>query len=67
MEAKSTDQKTFQLTEGRQLLGELIYENLFYTKAAIKLPPAERYEINQVDFFGTSLAVTKNGSEVANL
>lgn len=37
MEAKSTDKKTFHLTENGQLLGELIYKSLFSHKAEIKL------------------------------
>ena len=67
MEAKSTDKKTFQLTENGQQLGELIYENLFYLKAEIKLSNSEHYKIAPVGFFGTSLNVTKNGIEIANL
>ncbi len=67
MEAKSTDKKTFQLTENGQQLGELIYENLFHLKAEVKLPDAEYYKIAPVGFFGTSLCVTKNGTEIARL
>ena len=67
MEAKSTDKRTFQLTENGQQLGELIYENLFSLKAEIKLTNAELYEIKPVGVFGTSITVTKNGTEIANL
>lgn len=67
MEAKSTDKKTFQLTENGQPLGELIYENLFFLNAEIKLANAELYEIRPVGVFGTSIAVTKNGTEIADL
>jgi hypothetical protein len=67
MEAKSTDTKTFQLTENGQLLGELIYENLFFHKAEIKLANSEVYDVKPVGFFGTSLTVTKDGAEVLNL
>lgn len=67
MEAKSTDKKTFQLTENGQQLGELIYKNLFSHKAEIKLTNSELYEVKPVGIFGTSITVTKNGTEVANL
>lgn len=67
MEAKSIDKKTFQLIENGQLLGELIYENLFYLKAEIKLPNSEVYQIKPVGIFRTSTTVTKNGTEIANL
>jgi hypothetical protein len=67
MEAKSTDKKTFQLSENGQLLGELIYESLFSHKAEIKLTEADLYEIKPVGVFGTSIVVSKNGTEIANL
>ena len=35
MEAKSIDKRTFQLTENEKLLGELIYENIFFSKAEL--------------------------------
>jgi hypothetical protein len=67
MEARSTDKKTFQLTENGQLLGELIYENLFFFKAVIKLSNSEFYKIEPAGFFGTSLTVKKNEDEIAKL
>ena len=67
MEATSTDNKTFQLVENGQQLGELAYENLFFLKAKIKLANAELYEVKPVGFFGTSITVTKNETEIANL
>ena len=67
MEAKSTDKKTFQLTNNGQHLGELHYESLFSHKAQIKLTNADTYDIKPVGVFGTSITVTKNGSEIANL
>ncbi len=67
MEAKSTDRKTFQLIEDGQQLGELIYENLFFLTAEIKLANSEIYEIKPVGFFGTIISVTKSGTEIANL
>jgi hypothetical protein len=67
MEANSTDQKTFQLTENGQQLGTLTYESLFLLKAEIRLEKGEHYEIKALGFFGTTITVTKNGSETANL
>jgi hypothetical protein len=67
MEAKSTNRKTFQLTENRQVLGELIYESLLSLKAEIKLPNSDVYEIEHVGIFDTSINVTKNGVEIAKL
>ncbi len=67
MEAKSIDKKTFQLIENKQLLGELIYQNLFYSKAEIKLPNSQIYQIKAIGIFRTSTTVTKNGAEIATL
>ena len=67
MEAKSTDRRTLQLTENGQQLGELIYENLFSLKAEIKLTNSDLYEVYPIGVFGTSITVTKNGTEIANL
>ncbi len=67
MEAKSTDRKSLQLTENGQQLGELIYENMFLLKATIKLPNSDLYEVYPVGVFSTSITVTKNGIEIANL
>ena len=67
MEAKLINKKTIQLTENGQQLGELIYESLFQLKATIKLQNSDLYEIKPVGTFGTSITVTKNGMEVANL
>ncbi|MEP7320180.1 MAG: hypothetical protein ABI921_15595 [Panacibacter sp.] len=67
MEAKSTDRKTLQLTENGQQLGELFYKNLFSLKAEIKLTNSDLYEVTPVGVFNTSITVTKNGTEIANL
>jgi hypothetical protein len=67
MEVKSMGKKTFQLTDGAQQLGKLIYENLFFMKAEIELANAELYEVKPVGIFGTSIAVKKDGTEIANL
>ncbi|RVT72737.1 hypothetical protein EOD40_15100 [Flavobacterium sufflavum] len=67
MEAKSIDKKTFQLIENEQLLGELVYADLFYSKAEIKLPNSETYQIKPIGIFRTTTVVTKKGAEIANL
>jgi hypothetical protein len=67
MKAESKDNRTFQLTEQGQNLGELIYENLFFLNAEIKLTNSEVFEIKPVGLFKTSITVTKNGIEVVNL
>ena len=67
MEANSIDKKTFQLVENGKPLGELIYENIFFSKAEIRFEDSEIYQINPVGFFKTSSIVSKNGKEIANL
>lgn len=67
MEAKSTDKKTFQLTENGHLLGELVYENLFSHKAGIRVAHTVFYDLNPIGIFGTSIAVEKNGAQIASL
>jgi len=59
--------KSFQLTDNEQLLGQLTYKNLFSYNAEITITNSDSYEINPVGFFGTSITVTKNEMEVANL
>lgn len=67
MEANCTNKKTFTLTENGQELGDMVYENLFLLKAEIKLANAEHYDVKPVGFFGTSVTVTKNGTEMVTL
>jgi len=68
MEANSTNNKSFQLTENGFQLGELIYENSFtQMKAEIKLSNSEIYKIEPVGFFETSITVTKDGNKLASL
>ncbi len=68
MEANSTNNKSFQLTENGNQLGELIYENSFtQMKAEIKLPNSSAYNIVPAGFFGTSIHVTKDGNKIASL
>jgi hypothetical protein len=67
MEAKLTNNKTLLLSENGQQLGELIYENLLFLKAEIKLKNSALYEISPVGIFGTKINLTENGTEIANL
>ena len=67
MRVECTDSKTFRLTDGEHLLGELVYKNFFSYQAEITLPNSDRYDIKSVGFFGTSMAITKNETEIANL
>lgn len=67
MNANSKDRKTFLLSDNDQSLGELIYETPFYLKAEIKMPNTETYQLAPVGFFGTSVAVTKDGNKIASL
>src|SRR5690606_28351276 len=50
-----------------KLLGELIYENIFFSKAEIILVNSEIYQIKSVGIFRTNTIVTKNGVEIAKL
>jgi hypothetical protein len=67
MRVECTDSKTFRLTDSEHLLGELAYKNLFSYEAEITLTNSDHYDIKSFGFFGTSIAVTKNETETANL
>ncbi len=67
MRIECTDNKTFRLSENDQFLGELAYKSIFSYKAEITLTNSDHYDIKSVGFFGTSIAVTKNEMEIANL
>lgn len=66
MEAISTNKKTFQLQENGQLLGELLYESLFFRNAEIRLTNSENYEIKPKGIFKTSICLTKNTIDIAS-
>lgn len=67
MTAQSNDKKTFLLSDDGRQLGALIYENLFFLNAEIKLVSSDVYKIKPVGFFQTSIYVTKNGADIAKL
>jgi hypothetical protein len=66
MQILSTDKRTFELTDGSDKLGHLTYENLFSFKANA-IVGSDKYEITPTGIFSSSISVTKNGIEVANL
>ncbi len=67
MKAYSNDNKTFQLTDNNQFVGELIYESLFFLKAEIKLANNDVFSIKPDGFFQTSITVLKNEVGIAKL
>src|SRR5690349_13634344 len=67
MEVKSIDKKTFQLIENDQLLGELVYENIFFSKAEIRFSNSETVQIIPVGIFRTTTTVTKDDIVIAKL
>lgn len=50
-----------------QQLGELVYKNILFLTAEIRLLHSERYTLEPNGFFGTSITVTKNRTNVATL
>jgi hypothetical protein len=67
MRVECTDRKTFRLTDTEHLLGELTYKNFFSYNAEITLTNSDRYDVKPVGFFGTSIAVSMNETEIAHL
>jgi hypothetical protein len=67
MKAHSIDRKTFELTDNNEVLGELIYDNSFFQNAQIRLKDTDLFKIRPAGFFQTSISVTQNGNEIANL
>ncbi len=67
MKAESTNQKTFELTDGSEKLGELSYDNLFSFNALIITAKEGNYELKPTGVFSSEISVTKNGEKVAIL
>ncbi len=67
MQVKCTDKKTFELASGEKALGVLTYKNTISLKADLDITGSGKYEIRPQGIFGTSINVTKNGSETAVL
>jgi hypothetical protein len=66
MQIQSTDKKTLELTDGSKKLGHITYHGLFSYKANALAGNAS-YEILPKGVFSTSISVTRDGSEVANM
>lgn len=67
MEAKSTDRKTFQISENGQQVAELIYADLLYQKAKVKFSNSEEIDLAPMGLLDSRIAVTKEGNEIASL
>ncbi len=66
MKIQCTDNKTFELIDGSEKLGQLNYDSLFSYKAHIVVGNDE-YKITPTGFFSTTTSVSINGVEVANM
>ena len=66
MKIQCTDKKTFELTDSSEKLGHITYDGLFSFKANA-IVGNDNYKITPTEFFSTTISVTKNGTEVANL
>lgn len=67
MKAECINQQLFQLSDNDEFLGKVLYKSLFSYDAEIVLTNAESYIVESRGFFGTSIVVTKNGAEIAEL
>lgn len=67
MKIQSINQKTFELTDGSEKLGELSYDNLFSFKALITTSKDENYELKPTGVFSSEISVIKNGENVGSL
>lgn len=66
MEIQCTNKKTFELTDNSEKLGQIIYDGLFSLKASI-IVGSDTYKITPKGIFSSTISVTKNDVEVANL
>ena len=66
MKIQCTDTRTFELFDGSEKLGQINYDSLFSYKAHI-IAGNDNYEITPVGFFSTTISVSNNGIEVANM
>ena len=66
MKIHCTDKKTFELTDNSEKLGHITYDGLFSFKANATVGN-DNYRITSIGIFGTTISVTKNGAEVANM
>jgi hypothetical protein len=66
MKIQCIDKKTFELTDSLEKLGHITYDGLFSFKANA-IVGNDNYKITPIGIFNTTISVTKNGTEVANL
>ena len=66
MKIQCTDQKTLELADGLEKLGQIHYEGLFSFKAHA-IVGEDTYTITPTGIFSTTISVTKNGREVASM
>lgn len=66
MEVQCTDNKTFKFTDDTEIVGQLIYDNIFSYKASA-IYGSNEYKITPKGFFSTSISVTKHDIEVASM
>ena len=66
MKIQCTDTKTFELIDGSEKLGQINYDSLFSYKAHIVMGNNE-YKITPIGFFSTTISVTNNDTEIANM
>ncbi|RYD57457.1 MAG: hypothetical protein EOP56_09130 [Sphingobacteriales bacterium] len=66
MRLECTDRKTFELTDGDEKLGMLIYDGLFSLKAHATIGN-DSYEIKSSGLFSTSMVVIKEENEMAKM
>jgi hypothetical protein len=66
MRIQCTNKKTFELTDGSENLGQITYDGLFSFEADA-IVGNDHYRITSKGIFSTTMSVTKNGTEVANM
>jgi hypothetical protein len=66
MKTQCTDARTFELIDNSETLGQIHYDNLFSYKANA-MAGHDQYKITPKGFFSTTVSVTQQGTEVANM
>jgi hypothetical protein len=66
MKLHCTNRKTFELSDNSEKLGQLHYDGFFTFRCQASVGN-ENYDIKPTGVFGTSMSVTRDGKEVANL
>ncbi len=66
MKIECNNKQTFELIDGSEKLGQISYEGIFSYNAHATVGNDD-YEIKPAGIFNTTIAVSKNGIEVANM